>query len=92
MAILRDEGATHLGAATDRVIESFRNDLFAGYKTGVGVDPALMSQFPIAEAAIEALGIVALADGRVRGRRRDRHGRRTLGRRPGGRPGGDLLA
>lgn len=57
MAILRDEGATHLGAATDRVIESFRNDLFAGYKTGVGVDPALMSQFPIAEAAIEALGI-----------------------------------
>ena len=57
LSILRDEGATHLGAATDRVIESFRNDLYAGYKTGVGVDPALMAQFPIAEAAIEALGI-----------------------------------
>ncbi len=58
LAILRDEGATHLGAATDRVIESFRNDLYAGYKTGAGVDPRLMDQFPIAEAAIEALGIV----------------------------------
>jgi 5'-3' exonuclease len=57
LAILRDEGATHLGAATDRVIESFRNDLYPGYKTGAGVDPALMAQFPIAEAAIEALGI-----------------------------------
>ena len=57
LSILRDEGATHLGAATDRVIESFRNDLYAGYKTGAGVDPALMAQFPIAEAAIEALGI-----------------------------------
>ena len=44
-------------AASDgRVIESFRNDLYAGYE-GAGVDPALMSQFPIAEAAIEALGI-----------------------------------
>jgi 5'-3' exonuclease len=57
LAILRDEGATHLGAATDRVIESFRNDLYPGYKTGAGVDPALMAQFPIAETAIEALGI-----------------------------------
>jgi 5'-3' exonuclease len=58
LAILRDEGATHLAAATDRVIESFRNDLYAGYKTGAGVDPRLLDQFPIAEAAIEALGIV----------------------------------
>lgn len=57
LSILRDEGATHLAAATDRVIESFRNDLYAGYKTGAGVDPALMAQFPVAEAAIEALGI-----------------------------------
>jgi 5'-3' exonuclease len=57
LSILRDEGATHLAAATDRVIESFRNDLYAGYKTGAGVDPALMAQFPIAEAAIEALGV-----------------------------------
>ena len=58
LAILREEGGTHLGAATDRVIESFRNDLYAGYKTGAGVDPILFAQFPIAEAAIEALGIV----------------------------------
>lgn len=57
LAILRDEGATHLGAATDRVIESFRNDLYPGYKTGDGVDPRLKTQFPLAEAAIEALGI-----------------------------------
>jgi 5'-3' exonuclease len=57
LSILRDEGATHIGAATDQVIESFRNDLYPGYKTGAGVDPRLLDQFPIAEAAIEALGI-----------------------------------
>ncbi len=57
LSILRDEGATHIGAATDQVIESFRNDLYPGYKTGAGVDRRLLDQFPIAEAAIEALGI-----------------------------------
>ncbi len=56
--LLREEGATHLGCATDRVIESFRNDLFAGYKSSAGMPPELLSQFPIAEAAVEALGIV----------------------------------
>ena len=56
--LLREEGATHVGCATDRIIESFRNDLFPGYKSSVGMDPALLSQFPIAEEAIEALGIV----------------------------------
>jgi 5'-3' exonuclease len=56
--LLREEGATHVGCATDRVIESFRNDLFAGYKSSAGMDPELLSQFPIAEEAIEALGIV----------------------------------
>jgi 5'-3' exonuclease len=56
--LLREQGATHVGCAHDRVIESFRNDLYAGYKTGEGVDPELMAQFPVAEAAIEALGIV----------------------------------
>jgi 5'-3' exonuclease len=56
--LLREEGATHVGCATDRVIESFRNDLFPGYKSSAGMDPELLSQFPIAEAAIEALGIV----------------------------------
>jgi 5'-3' exonuclease len=57
-ALLREPGVTHLGCAFDTVIESFRNDLFAGYKTGVGIDPALYSQFPLAERACEALGIV----------------------------------
>ncbi|HEV8546435.1 MAG TPA: 5'-3' exonuclease H3TH domain-containing protein [Candidatus Limnocylindrales bacterium] len=56
--LLREEGATHVGCATDRVIESFRNDLFPGYKSSAGMPPELLSQFPIAESAIEALGIV----------------------------------
>ncbi len=55
--LLREEGATHVGCATDRVIESFRNDLFAGYKSSAGMPPELLAQFPIAEAAVEALGI-----------------------------------
>ena len=44
--------------ATDHVIESFRNDLWPGYKTGAGIDPALYSQFPILEEAVAALGMV----------------------------------
>ena len=56
--LLRDQGATHVGCATDRVIRSFRNDRYAGYKTDAGVAPELLAQFPVAEAAIEALGIV----------------------------------
>jgi 5'-3' exonuclease len=56
--LLREEGATHVGAATDHVIESFRNDLFPGYKSSAGMEPALLDQFPIAEDAIAALGIV----------------------------------
>ncbi len=56
--LLRDQGATHVGCATDRVIRSFRNDRYAGYKTDAGVPPELLAQFPVAEAAIEALGIV----------------------------------
>ncbi|MEA2632107.1 MAG: hypothetical protein QOE66_2326 [Chloroflexota bacterium] len=55
--LLREEGATHVGAATDRVIESFRNDLYPGYKSSAGMPPELLAQFPIAEAAVEALGI-----------------------------------
>ena len=46
------------GCATDRVIESFRNDLYEGYKTSAGMPPELLDQFPVAEAAIEALDIV----------------------------------
>jgi 5'-3' exonuclease len=56
--LLREEGATHVGCATDRVIESLRNDLFPGYKSSAGMPQDLLDQFPIAEAAIEALGIV----------------------------------
>ncbi len=51
------QGATHIGFATDHVIESFRNDLYPGYKTGAGIDPALYSQFQLLEDAMAALGI-----------------------------------
>ncbi len=56
--LLQSEGATHVAVAFDTVIESFRNDLFDGYKTGAGIDPLLLAQFPIAEEAVRALGIV----------------------------------
>ena len=56
--LLREEGATHVGAATDHVIESFRNDLSPGYKSSAGMPPELLAQCPIAEDAIRALGIV----------------------------------
>ena len=56
--LLREEGATHVGCATDHVIESFRNDLFPGYKSSFGMPRDLLDQFPIAEDAIRALGIV----------------------------------
>ena len=59
--LLREEGATHVACATDRVIESFRNDLYPGYKSSAGMDPELLAQFPIAEEAIEALGLVSWA-------------------------------
>ena len=51
-------GATHVGVATDHVIESFRNDLWPGYKTGAGIDPALFSQFQLLEDGLRALGVV----------------------------------
>ena len=50
-------GVTHIGVATDHVIESFRNELWAGYKDGSGVDPLLLEQFPLLEEALEALGV-----------------------------------
>jgi 5'-3' exonuclease len=55
---LIDEGATHVGVATDHVIESFRNDMWPGYKTGDGVDPTLKSQFWPLEDALSALGVL----------------------------------
>jgi 5'-3' exonuclease len=51
-------GATHIAVATDHVIESFRNRLWPGYKTGAGVDPALLAQFPLLEEALSALGVI----------------------------------
>jgi 5'-3' exonuclease len=50
-------GATHIGVATDHVIESFRNGMWAGYKDGSGVDPLLLEQFPLLEEALEAFGV-----------------------------------
>ncbi len=55
------DGATHVGVATDRVVESFRNDLFEGYKTGEGTPPELFAQFPLLEAALEAAGFTVFA-------------------------------
>jgi 5'-3' exonuclease len=51
-------GATHIGVATDHVVESFRNELYPGYKTSEGVPPELLSQFPILEDALQALGVL----------------------------------
>ena len=53
-----EQGATHLGVATDHVVESFRNDLYFGYKTSEGVDPQLLSQFPILEVALQSMGVM----------------------------------
>ncbi|HEV8291783.1 MAG TPA: 5'-3' exonuclease H3TH domain-containing protein, partial [Tepidisphaeraceae bacterium] len=53
-----ERGSTHIGVATDHVVESFRNDLYAGYKTSEGVAPTLLSQFPILEEALESMGVV----------------------------------
>jgi 5'-3' exonuclease len=58
LMLLTSPGVTHVGVAFDHVIESFRNDLYPGYKTGEGVDPNLLAQFPLAEEAVSALGVV----------------------------------
>src|SRR5689334_3946931 len=57
-----EDGATHLGVATDHVIESFRNELWAGYKTGAGVDPVLKAQFEPLEDALRWLGVAVWAE------------------------------
>lgn len=57
-ALLASPGVTHVAVAFDHVIESFRNDLYAGYKTGQGIEPALWSQAPLVEEATLALGVV----------------------------------
>lgn len=57
-ALLKEDGVTHVAVAFDQVIESFRNTLFDGYKTGEGLPPELLAQFPLAESAARALGVV----------------------------------
>ena len=54
---LLGDGATHVGVATDHVIESFRNDMWPGYKTSAGVDPLLLAQFGLLEVALDAMGV-----------------------------------
>jgi 5'-3' exonuclease len=58
LTLLRDEGATHVGCATDHVIRSFRNDLYPSYKTDAGVPRELLDQFELAERAMESMGLV----------------------------------
>src|SRR5438876_8902845 len=58
VAKMIDDGATHIGVATDHVIESFRNGLWADYKTGAGIEPALLAQFHPLEEALAAMGVV----------------------------------
>ncbi len=58
LALLREPGVTHLAASFDTVIESFRNDMFPAYKSSAGMDPDLLAQFPVAEDALEAIGVV----------------------------------
>lgn len=55
---LMESGATHIGVATDHIVESFRNQLFSGYKTSEGIPPTLHSQFPILEDALRTMGVV----------------------------------
>lgn len=58
---LLEKGVTHIAVATDKIIESFRNELYPHYKTSAGIDPELWSQFPILEEALEAMGVVVWA-------------------------------
>ena len=57
LSLLREPDVTHIGAATDHVIESWRNDVYPGYKSSAGVDPDLLAQFGDAERALDALGM-----------------------------------
>lgn len=58
LGLLREPGVTHLAASFDTVVESFRNEMFAGYKSSIGMEQILLEQFPLAEEALEAIGVV----------------------------------
>jgi 5'-3' exonuclease len=59
--MMLEEGATHVGVATDHVVESFRNDMYSGYKNSAGMEPLLLAQFPLVEDALRALGVTVWA-------------------------------
>ncbi len=61
MLAMLDDGATHVGVATDAVVESFRNELYDGYKTGEGMDPEILAQFPLLDEGLVALGLATFA-------------------------------
>src|SRR6476661_10634628 len=61
VAKMIEDGATHIGVATDHIIESFRNDLWPGYKTSAGMDPELLSQIPLMEEALVSAGFTTWA-------------------------------
>jgi 5'-3' exonuclease len=61
LMMMLEDGATHVAVATDHVIESFRNDLYDGYKTGEGMEPVLLTQFPFLEDALRAFGVTVWA-------------------------------
>lgn len=61
MLAMLDDGATHVGVATDSVVESFRNELYDGYKTGEGMDPLILAQFPLLDEGLVALGLATFA-------------------------------
>ena len=61
MLMMLEDGATHVAVATDHVVESFRNDLYDGYKTSEGMDPILLAQFPLLEDSLTALGVTVWA-------------------------------
>jgi 5'-3' exonuclease len=61
LLMMLEDGATHVAVATDHVVESFRNDLYGGYKTSAGMDPVLLAQFPVVEDALRALGVAVWA-------------------------------
>ncbi|GAB4498681.1 MAG: hypothetical protein OHK003_11820 [Anaerolineales bacterium] len=60
LLLLSDPEVTHVAVAFDHVIESFRNKMYAGYKSSAGVDPVILNQFPLAEAAVKALGLAIM--------------------------------
>ena len=77
--MLLEQGATHVAVATDHVIESFRNDLWAGYKDGSGIDRDLRNQFNAVEDSAAGRGLPGVGDGRAGGRRCAGGGRQGRG-------------